>query len=63
MAALDEALPAGRRGGLWRSADQAIPPLFDFLHPGDVVMVKGSYAVRLGHIVERLVAELARREA
>ncbi len=63
MAALDEALPESRRGGLWRSADQAIPPLFDFLHPGDVVMVKGSYAVRLGHIVERLIAELARQEA
>jgi UDP-N-acetylmuramoyl-tripeptide--D-alanyl-D-alanine ligase len=63
MAALDEALPESRRGGLWRSADQAIPPLFDFLHPGDVVMVKGSYAVRLGHIVERLIAESARQEA
>ncbi len=62
MAALNEALPERRRGGLWRSADQAISPLLDFLHPGDVVMVKGSYAVRLGRIVERLIAELARRE-
>ena len=63
MAALDEALPADRRGGLWQSADRAIPPLLDFLHPGDIVMVKGSYAVRLGQIVERLIAASARRES
>ena len=63
MAALDEALPEHRRGGLWRSADQAIPPLLDFLRPGDIVMVKGSWAVRLGYIVERLIAESAQREA
>jgi UDP-N-acetylmuramoyl-tripeptide--D-alanyl-D-alanine ligase len=62
MAALDEALPAARRGGLWPSADQAIPALFDFLQSGDVVTVKGSYAVRLGRIVERLIAESARGE-
>jgi UDP-N-acetylmuramoyl-tripeptide--D-alanyl-D-alanine ligase len=60
MAALYEVLPEGRRGGLWRSADQAMPALLDFLNPGDVVTVKGSYGVRLGHVVARLAAESAR---
>ena len=46
MAALDEALPEAARGGLWRSADDAIPALTSFLQPGDVVTVKGSYGVR-----------------
>ena len=63
MAALYELVPEGRRGGLWRSADQAIPALLDFLNPGDVVTVKGSYGVRLGHVVARLAAESARRES
>ncbi len=60
MAALDEALPAASRGGLWPSADQAIPALLSFLRPGDVVTVKGSYSMHLDHIVERLLAAAAR---
>jgi UDP-N-acetylmuramoyl-tripeptide--D-alanyl-D-alanine ligase len=55
MAALSEALPPSCRGGLWRSAEEAIPALFRFLAPGDVVTVKGSYGMRLGCIVERLL--------
>jgi UDP-N-acetylmuramoyl-tripeptide--D-alanyl-D-alanine ligase len=62
VASLDEALPAARRGGLWRSADQAIPALLSFLRAGDVVTVKGSYSVHVDGIVERLIAESARRE-
>jgi UDP-N-acetylmuramoyl-tripeptide--D-alanyl-D-alanine ligase len=62
MAALDEALPADVRGGLWQSADQAIPALVSFLEPGDVVTVKGSYAVHVDRIVGRLIAEAARCE-
>jgi UDP-N-acetylmuramoyl-tripeptide--D-alanyl-D-alanine ligase len=62
MAALHEALPEANRGGWWRSADQAIGPLLDFLKPGDVVTVKGSYALGLGRIVERLLAESIRHE-
>ncbi|MGH7112868.1 MAG: glutamate ligase domain-containing protein, partial [Stellaceae bacterium] len=62
MAALDAALPAATRGGLWSSAEQAIPALLSFLKPGDVVTVKGSYGVRLNRIVERLIAEAARAE-
>ena len=57
MASLHRALPESRRGGLWQSADEAIPCLVDFLRPGDVVTVKGSNAGRIGRIVERLRAE------
>jgi UDP-N-acetylmuramoyl-tripeptide--D-alanyl-D-alanine ligase len=60
MAALHEALPEASRGGLWRSADQAIPALLSFLQPGDVVTVKGSYSLHVDRIVERLIAESAR---
>ncbi|MGH7045143.1 MAG: UDP-N-acetylmuramoyl-tripeptide--D-alanyl-D-alanine ligase [Stellaceae bacterium] len=63
MAALDRALPATLKGGLWPSADQAIPALVSFLEPGDVVTVKGSYGVHVDRIVARLLAEAARREA
>ncbi len=62
MAALHEALPEASRGGWWRTADQAAIALLDFLEPGDVVTVKGSYALRLGRIVERLLAEPIRHE-
>jgi UDP-N-acetylmuramoyl-tripeptide--D-alanyl-D-alanine ligase len=63
MAALHEALPAPLRGGLWSSVEGAIPALLSFLKAGDVVTVKGSYAVRLGRIVERLLAESAQFES
>ena len=54
MAALESALPAALRGGLFPYADAAIPSLLDFLRPGDVVTVKGSHAGRIDRIVERL---------
>jgi len=57
LAALHEALPAPMRGGLWPSAGEAMPALLRFLEPGDVVTVKGSCGMRLGRIVERLLAE------
>jgi UDP-N-acetylmuramoyl-tripeptide--D-alanyl-D-alanine ligase len=56
MAALHEALPQERRGGLWRSVDEAIPSLLSDLRPGDIVTVKGSYGVGMGRVVERLCA-------
>jgi UDP-N-acetylmuramoyl-tripeptide--D-alanyl-D-alanine ligase len=62
MAALHEALPAGRRGGLWQCAEAAIPAVLRFLKPGDVVTVKGSYGVRVGSVVERLLAETIQPE-
>jgi UDP-N-acetylmuramoyl-tripeptide--D-alanyl-D-alanine ligase len=62
MAALHEALPAANRGGLWQTAEEAIPALLQFLEPGDVVTVKGSRGVRVNCIVERLSAASARPE-
>jgi UDP-N-acetylmuramoyl-tripeptide--D-alanyl-D-alanine ligase len=62
VAALYDALPASRRGGLWPTADEAIPELFSFLRAADVVMVKGSRGIGLGRIVERLRTEAMRPE-
>ena len=62
MAALDEALPEGNRGGWWQSPDEAIPALLRFLEPGDVVTIKGSRGVGISRIVERLCAEASRPE-
>jgi UDP-N-acetylmuramoyl-tripeptide--D-alanyl-D-alanine ligase len=62
MAALFEALPEERRGGLWQSAEGVMPALLRFLEPGDVVTVKGSRGVRVSHIVEQLCAACGRRE-
>lgn len=62
MVSLYHALPEGKRGGLWRSADDAIPELLRFLEPGDVVTVKGSRGVRVSSIVERLRRISARPE-
>ncbi|MBV8337100.1 MAG: UDP-N-acetylmuramoyl-tripeptide--D-alanyl-D-alanine ligase, partial [Alphaproteobacteria bacterium] len=61
--ALHHALPQAIRGGLCRTADEAIPLLLRFLQPGDVVTVKGSRGVGLGRIVERLRAGSAHFEA
>lgn len=60
MAALHEALPAAKRGGLWRSPEKAMPALLDFLEPGDVVTVKGSRSIGLGRVVELLCAHSPR---
>jgi UDP-N-acetylmuramoyl-tripeptide--D-alanyl-D-alanine ligase len=62
IGALDRALPVAKRGGLWRSAEGAIPALDRFLEPGDVVMVKGSRAMRVSLVVEHLRAQSARQE-
>jgi UDP-N-acetylmuramoyl-tripeptide--D-alanyl-D-alanine ligase len=59
---LYDALPKAMRGGLWPTADAAMPGLLSLLRSGDVVTVKGSRGVGLGRIVERLRAESARPE-
>jgi UDP-N-acetylmuramoyl-tripeptide--D-alanyl-D-alanine ligase len=59
MAALNEALPDGKRGGLWRSPEEAMPALLRFLEPGDVVTIKGSRAVRVSRVVDLLRAQSA----
>jgi UDP-N-acetylmuramyl pentapeptide synthase len=56
-------LPQAIRGGVCRTADEAIPLLLCFLQPGDVVTVKGSRGVGLDRIVERLTAGSAHFEA
>jgi len=62
MAALHAILPEAKRGGLWHCAEDVVPELIGFLKPGDVVTVKGSRVVGVGHIVERLQAQSARQE-
>jgi len=62
VSALHAVLPEGIRGGLWPCAEAVVPALIQFLEPGDVVTVKGSRAVRVGHIVEALRAQSARSE-
>jgi UDP-N-acetylmuramyl pentapeptide synthase len=62
VAALYDALPEPKRGGLWANADDAINELLGFLRAGDVVTVKGSRGIGLSPIVERLRMESARRE-
>jgi UDP-N-acetylmuramoyl-tripeptide--D-alanyl-D-alanine ligase len=63
IAALHEALPGLMRGGLCRTADEAIPLLVAYLLPGDVVTVKGSRAMGLDRIVAELRARATRLEA
>jgi UDP-N-acetylmuramoyl-tripeptide--D-alanyl-D-alanine ligase len=62
MAALHAVLPEAKRGGLWHCAEDVVPELIGFLKPGDVVTVKGSRVVGVGHIVERLQAQSDRQE-
>jgi UDP-N-acetylmuramoyl-tripeptide--D-alanyl-D-alanine ligase len=62
VSALYDALPEPKRGGLWRTADDAIDELLRFLRAGDVLTVKGSRGIGLSPIVERLRAESVRRE-
>ena len=62
MAALHQALPEEMRGGLWESPEGSIPALIRFLQAGDVVTIKGSRAVGVREIVERLQAQSARPE-
>jgi UDP-N-acetylmuramoyl-tripeptide--D-alanyl-D-alanine ligase len=62
IGALDEVLPEGKRGGLWRSPEEAMPALLRFLEPGDVVTIKGSRGVRVSRVVELLRAQSAGHE-
>ena len=55
IAALDEVLPEEKRGGLWSSAEEAIPSLLSDLRAGDVVTVKASHGVHADRIVEKLI--------
>ncbi len=54
MAALWEVLPESRRGAYRQTAAELLPILAEELAAGDVVMVKGSNASRLGPLVAAL---------
>jgi UDP-N-acetylmuramyl pentapeptide synthase len=59
MAALRDALPLRRIGGYAETAAELQPHLFESIAPGDVIMVKGSNASRMGPLVEALKARFA----
>ncbi len=56
MAALWEKLPARMRGVYGESAADIEDALFDVIEPGDVIMVKGSNASRMGRLVDAITA-------
>ncbi len=59
MEALNEALPKAKRGGYAEAADRLEPLLLDAIQPGDVIMIKGSNASRMGSLVATLKARFA----
>ena len=56
MAALWNELPTERRGGYAETADALQNQLLEAIAPGDVIMVKGSNASRLGPLVATIKA-------
>jgi len=61
MASLRDALPRRHLAGYAKTADELEPLLVDSIVPGDVIMVKGSNASRMGPLVEALKARFDRR--
>jgi UDP-N-acetylmuramoyl-tripeptide--D-alanyl-D-alanine ligase len=59
MRALWNMLPPAQRGAYAESAAELAPILYDQLGAGDVIMVKGSNASRMGPLVEALKARFA----
>jgi UDP-N-acetylmuramoyl-tripeptide--D-alanyl-D-alanine ligase len=59
MAALDEALPPMMRAGHEAQSRALTPRVLAALRPGDVVLVKGSYACRMGAVVDALLQKSA----
>jgi UDP-N-acetylmuramoyl-tripeptide--D-alanyl-D-alanine ligase len=57
MRHLHEALPPERRGRHVADAGELVPLLQAELRPGDTLLVKGSLGMRMGRIVEALLAE------
>ncbi|MCW5690562.1 MAG: UDP-N-acetylmuramoylalanyl-D-glutamyl-2,6-diaminopimelate--D-alanyl-D-alanine ligase, partial [Pseudolabrys sp.] len=54
MHSLWEALPSGRRGGYAGTAAELEPAVLGAVHPGDAVMVKGSFGSKMAPIVKAL---------
>ncbi|HVY18865.1 MAG TPA: UDP-N-acetylmuramoylalanyl-D-glutamyl-2,6-diaminopimelate--D-alanyl-D-alanine ligase [Bauldia sp.] len=63
MHALWDALPAGVRGGYAETAAALEPAVMKALAPGDIVMVKGSNASRMGPLVDNIKARLLSRKS
>jgi len=63
MASLRDVLPLRRLGGYAETAAELEQLLFDAIAPGDVIMVKGSNASRMGPLVEALKVRFAPRPA
>jgi UDP-N-acetylmuramoyl-tripeptide--D-alanyl-D-alanine ligase len=59
MRSLWEALPAHLRGGHTDKASELEPVVVDAIGAGDVIMVKGSNASRMGPLVEAIKARFA----
>jgi UDP-N-acetylmuramoyl-tripeptide--D-alanyl-D-alanine ligase len=59
MRNLADALPPARLGGWSETAAAMAPEVAAVLKPGDVVMVKGSFGIRMADIVKPLIAGLA----
>lgn len=59
MRGLADSLPADRRGDWSETAAAMVPRLAPALRPGDVIMVKGSFGIRMADIVKPLIAGLA----
>ena len=59
MRALWDALPGAQRGGYAGTAAELEPLVLGALAPGDVIMVKGSNASRMGDLVESLKGRFA----
>ena len=54
MRGLFDALPAGLRGGYAESCEELEGTVLAALRPGDVIMIKGSFAIGMGRLVEAL---------
>jgi UDP-N-acetylmuramoyl-tripeptide--D-alanyl-D-alanine ligase len=63
MASLRDALPLHTLGGYAESTAELEPILFDAIAPGDVIMVKGSNASRMGALVETMKTRFVDRRA
>lgn len=63
MASLRDALPRSSLGGYAETADELEPILVGAIAPGDVLMIKGSNASRMGSLVETLKARFGTYEA
>ena len=54
MLYLREALPPSLRGPHFDTAEEAVEPLVEEIHNGDVILIKGSFSTQMGFIVSAL---------